>query len=294
VITPVPSLAAGGHFYVWAGISATIFSIYQTTIFGHLTNNEHCESWEVLRRMGIDFARRMELRMDNKFPDADTDRQCLFLLIYAILSQCVAVRDHFPQPEVLEEMADILEFCTFLELMVVVQPEFNKDSFVSLSQLSMPLHVQNQYLQLVEARRQSRRLISFLDLRYNLRSGKGRKGQSHRIRTCFKNVLAGTANELSHMLHFFTGSALQDDHYAESGMQRCFMITNLERVIDYWNIRKAAKRIGEWGSVQYRDGVFTVEVQAQSDAAATNKSACIFPLYRHLQLTCQPSFRSSI
>ena len=54
--------------------------------------------------MGIDFARRMELRMDNKFPDADADRQCLFLLIYAILSQCVAVRDHFPQPEVLEEI----------------------------------------------------------------------------------------------------------------------------------------------------------------------------------------------
>jgi hypothetical protein len=74
-------MVAGGHFYMWSGISNTISTIYSTCILGNITNNEHPESWEVLRRMGLDLITRLEKCLqcpDLKFLDADADSFCMF------------------------------------------------------------------------------------------------------------------------------------------------------------------------------------------------------------------------
>jgi hypothetical protein len=74
-------MVAGGHFYVWSGISQTIFSIYNSCILGNITNNEHSESWEVLRRMGLDLITRLEKRLrcpGFKNQDNDADKYCMF------------------------------------------------------------------------------------------------------------------------------------------------------------------------------------------------------------------------
>jgi hypothetical protein len=75
VLTPEISMVAGSHFYVWAGIRATIYSIYDTCILGNLTNNEHAESWEILRHMGIDFANTLEQRLRNE--DPGLEKNCM-------------------------------------------------------------------------------------------------------------------------------------------------------------------------------------------------------------------------
>jgi hypothetical protein len=74
-------MVAGGHFYVWAGIKATVYSIYETTILGNLTNNDHSASWEVLRRMGIDFANTLEQRLrkkNSRFDDPVLEKDCTY------------------------------------------------------------------------------------------------------------------------------------------------------------------------------------------------------------------------
>ena len=63
----------------------------------------------------------------------------------------------------MEELVDILEFCTFVELMVVVQPDFNSDPLVDLSDPQTPVVTQVQYLHLTVTRSRMQSLLLLLD-----------------------------------------------------------------------------------------------------------------------------------
>jgi hypothetical protein len=180
---------------------------------------------------------------------------------------CVAIL-HCPKPEDLSQLADILEFCAFTELMVSVQPDFNQGPFPSLAHNSNALF---QYLQLVQTRLATRRLITDLAQHYRLQTSDG----SHRAITWwFLRVLQRTASELFYLLsqfqsqppkrHKMTSTAhrvhphMTEDHYLFTGMKRTHMLANLKRVLGHWELVVENPRAKEWGSVQVRSGQFQV------------------------------------
>jgi hypothetical protein len=83
VITLGLAMFAGNHFYLWHSMGRTIFSIYDTVILGNLTNDENDNSWEVLRRMGLDLANQLEARLSpgGCFEDPDREAECMIILL---------------------------------------------------------------------------------------------------------------------------------------------------------------------------------------------------------------------
>jgi hypothetical protein len=150
----------------------------------------------------------------------------------------------------MEELADLLEYLVFVELMIVVQPEFNKSPFEEILDSQGALDIQEQYFQLIELRRRSRMLICLLDKCYTVKQD----GKSLSIIDCFVQTLTDTAAELNAFFKLFRKQELQGDHYSESGMRRNFMLCNLNRVARYWDITITEATKGMWGSSNYRGG----------------------------------------
>jgi hypothetical protein len=85
VMTIGMAMFAGNHFYIWHAMTRTIFSIYDTVVLGNLTNDENDNSWEVLRRMGLDFVNQLEVRLvvGEHFEDVDREAECM-IIFYTI------------------------------------------------------------------------------------------------------------------------------------------------------------------------------------------------------------------
>jgi hypothetical protein len=137
VITIGMTMFAGNHFYLWHSMSDTIFSIYDTVILGNLTNDENDNSWEVLRRMGLDLVNQLEARLSFGESFADPDREAACTAISSTLFHFLTppfmldCRD-YPRPEEPHELETILHYIGFIEFMVAIQPTFNFYSDIAL------------------------------------------------------------------------------------------------------------------------------------------------------------------
>jgi hypothetical protein len=174
----------------------------------------------------------------------------------------------------MEELADLLEFFAFAELMVVVQPEFNRGPFSDISAPQTSANIKKEYFQIIELRRRSRMLTCLLDKCYSVKSTLG--GNSVSLRECFIEILTGTIAELSTLLVSFKRKDMTVDHYSESRMQRGFMLANLNRVIQHRGISHTSRLNGVWGSSHYRGGTFTV-VMTGAMCPPGNKHCTSFP-----------------
>jgi hypothetical protein len=181
----------------------------------------------------------------------------------------LTVHDYFLDPENMEELLDILEFCAFIELMVVVQPDFNSNPLVDLSDSQTPVTTHVQYLHLAVTRARMRDLLCLLDSYFSIQPIPPDSAPSQTITEGFQHVLSGTANEIFHLLGLFqpqseaeTDSESEDvpfrPHYNDSGMQRCFMLDNLNRVMDFWGLKRHVERRGVWGSAVFSSKKFQV------------------------------------
>jgi hypothetical protein len=88
VITIGMAMFAGNHFYTWHAMARTVFSIYDTVILGNLTNDANDNSWEVLRRMGLDFVAHLEARLavGGRFNDAEKEAECTYIFVLLCLT----------------------------------------------------------------------------------------------------------------------------------------------------------------------------------------------------------------
>jgi hypothetical protein len=162
----------------------------------------------------------------------------------------------------MEELVDILEFCAFIELMIVVQPVFNSNPQVRISDPEAPVATQVQYLHLATTRSRMRSFLLLLDDYFTIQPISSETAPHQTITEAFQLVLDGTTSELCHLFNLFRPESdselegLEDEdplsvpHYDlnECGMRCSLMLENLQRVMGFWGLKEHVERRGVWGS----------------------------------------------